>query len=80
MSSPLVDWAKSVEGKFESAVDKIPTPGRKSATKTDTSWHDKEVADANESFRKRGTTMKTTASNTSKPKTSKARRKTASGK
>lgn len=27
MSSPLVDWGKSLESKFESAVSKIPTPG-----------------------------------------------------
>jgi hypothetical protein len=79
--SSLIKGAERLEKGFEDFVGKIPTPGYKSETaKTDTSWHDKEVSNANDSFRKRGTTMKTTASNTSKPKVRKGRGKTAAGK
>lgn len=33
MGSPLIDYAKSLEQKFESALGKVPTPGYKSRQK-----------------------------------------------
>ena len=49
MSSPLVEGAKRLERGFEDWVNKIPTPGKKTApTKQDTSWDGWK--EANKSF------------------------------
>ena len=53
--SNLVEGAKRLEQKFENFVNKVPTP-KATAEKVDTSWHDKQVEEANKSFaRKRRT-------------------------
>ena len=51
--STLVDGARNLANRFEELVNKVPTPKSKENKKTDTSWHDKEVQEANASFAKK---------------------------
>jgi hypothetical protein len=85
MSSPLIDWAKGIEQKFESAANKIPTPGYKSPS-SKTEADPGMVKEANEAFRKdaerkRGTTMKSSpTSGATKAARKPAKRKAGKGK
>jgi len=56
--STLVEGAKRLAQKFEDTVSKVPTP-KKTEPKVDTSWHDKQVAEANKSFAKQDAAPKT---------------------
>jgi hypothetical protein len=58
--STLVEGARKLANRFEELVNKVPTPKSKSdEKKVDTSWHDKQVAEANKSFAKQDAAPKT---------------------
>jgi hypothetical protein len=49
VEQPIIELANKAVNKVKNALNAIPIPSLK---KPDTSWHDKMVAEANESFRK----------------------------
>ena len=66
-AQPIADWVKDYIVKPVETVmgiaDKVP-----SHEKEDTSWHDQKVSEANESFRKRGTALKSTGTKSDQKK------------